>query len=159
MTWSSLIVRGCMMTFIALAGCNSSSSKATPGTQPAETAQKPDAAAALTDVTWTLKTINGEPALPREGRRQASIMFETRHHTIAANTGVNGMGGEYTLNGASLTIKPGMMTMMAGPPPMMKQEQAFVAALGKVTAHRIKDRTLDLLAGDQVIMTFEAGAE
>jgi heat shock protein HslJ len=46
--------------------------------------------------------------------------------------------------------------MMAGPEPLMKQEQAFMKALSTVTAYRIEGKTLTLLAGEHNVATFAA---
>ncbi len=110
----------------------------------------------IENTKWRLVELNGEPSLPSDGRNQAGISFVSRDHTIAANTGVNGMGGEYAINGDALTIKPGMMTMMAGPPPMMRQEQVFIAALSSVTGYRLNGETLELLDNSHVLMRFVA---
>jgi heat shock protein HslJ len=75
--------------------------------------------------------------------------------TIQSNTSINTLGGQYTLDGATLSIKSGAMTMMAGPEPLMKQEQDFVAALKRVTGFRAADGTLSLLAGGDVVLVFE----
>lgn len=124
-----------------------------------DTKPRPSEPIAFENSQWRLTEINGQPALPSEGPRQAGIMFISRDNTIAANTSINVLGGEYTLKGGVLSISPGMMTMMAGPEPLMNQERAFLAALGKVTSYRIKGETMDLLAGDKVVMTFVASSE
>ncbi len=115
--------------------------------------------ASLEDTFWRLVELDGRPALPSNGPRDAGITFVSRQGIIGANTGINSMGGEYTLDGKHLAITPGMMTMMAGPEPLMQQEQAFVAALGRITSYRINDRSLELLAGEDVVMKFEVAQQ
>lgn len=126
--------------------------------QPRGSGTRPNApkSTSLEDTFWRLVELNGQPALPSNGPWAAGITFVAREHIIGANTSVNSMGGEYMLNGQELTIKPGMMTMMAGPEPLMNQERAFIAALGTVTTFRISDQTLELLAGRRVVMKLEA---
>ncbi len=116
-------------------------------------------AVALEGPRWKLKQLDGKPALTGEHWPAAGITFtrEGQDRVIAANTGVNSLGGTYTLAGDRLTIVPGAMTEMAGPPPLMDQERAFIAALQRVTSYRISGAALELLDGETVLARFERG--
>ncbi len=119
-------------------------------------------AAALEGTRWKLVELDGKPAVAGEHWTAAGITFAGgagggRAWTIAANTGVNSLGGKYILTGDRLSIEPGVMTEMAGPPPLMEQERAFIAALQRVKAYRIADGALELLDGQAVLARFEPG--
>lgn len=129
----------------------------TPMTPTTPTTPAAPARAAIEDITWRLKEIDGKPALPSQGPRPVGITFVSKDRTFAANASINNLGGGYTLDGTTLKIKPGPMTMMAGPEPLMNQEQQFIAALGRVTTFRVADSTMSLLVGDQVVLVFERG--
>ena len=66
------------------------------------------------------------------------------------------MNGAFELDGDSLRFKPGAMTMMACPEPLMTQEQAFTKALQSVTAYRISGKTLELMSADKTVAKFKA---
>jgi heat shock protein HslJ/phosphoglycolate phosphatase-like HAD superfamily hydrolase len=115
-------------------------------------------AAALENTTWKLVELNGKPVAPAQRGPGAQITFVSRDHTIAANTSINSLSGEYTLTGERLTIAPGAMTKMAGPEPLMQQERAFLAALRAVKSFRINADTLELLDGETVLAKCKAGS-
>lgn len=112
-------------------------------------------AMSLTDYRWNLVELDGRPIIPVEAPRAPYLEF-SKEGRIAGSASVNRIMGAYTLEGERLTIKPGGMTMMAGPEELMQQEQAFTAALATVTAYRTSENTLELLAGDKVIARFKA---
>ncbi len=117
-------------------------------------------AAALEGPRWKLKELNGKAAIEGQHWPGAGIKFvsaEGGNRTIAANTGVNSLGGTYTLTGDRLSIATGVMTEMAGPPPLMDQERAFIEAMKRVKSYRISGKTLELLDGEAVLARFEAG--
>lgn len=107
----------------------------------------------LYGVKWKLSEIGGKRAKPN-GAGAPFVEFVQRTGGIRSNTGVNSMGGEFTVNGSNLKIKPGPQTLMAGPPDMMDQERAFTDALRKTTSYRITSGGLELLAGGKVLAKF-----
>ncbi len=130
---------------------------APPGPAPGE---RPPAAgaAALEGPRWKLVELNGKAAVEGEHWPVAGITFvRGQGRSIAAKTGVNSLGGTYTLAGDRLSIAPGVMTEMAGPPPLMEQEKAFIAALQRVKSYRIAGGALELLDGETVLARFEPG--
>lgn len=78
---------------------------------------------------------------------------------VGGSSGVNSYSGPYQLSGAKLTIGPLISTQMAGPPPLMALEQAYLAALQKVASYTADDATLTLFdtAGKQLLV-FAKGA-
>lgn len=74
---------------------------------------------------------------------------------VGGSGGCNRYGAAYTIDGESLTIMPGPMTMMACPEPQMSVEQQFMAALGATTSYQIAGDQLELLDADgQPMATF-----
>lgn len=75
-----------------------------------------------------------------------------------AHTGVNRLTGTYDEDGAALVLRPGPMTLMAGPPEAMAHEQRLVAALAATARFRLDGDRLDLLdRAGAVLLAFGAG--
>ncbi len=93
---------------------------------PAET---PD----LTDSRWDLVQY-GDPAAPQTpvADSRPILSFE-QPGQLGHTTGCNGLGGEYTLDGTTLTVGNLMATMMACEEPLMTQEFAISQALQSAT--------------------------
>lgn len=117
-----------------------------------------DTAPSIEETDWQLVEINGRPALTGRDGRPPALRLIRKSGTLGASTGVNSLSGSYTLDGTTLALAPGPMTMMAGPPPLMEQERAFVAALRKVNGYQIDGDTLQLLADEAVVLVFERGS-
>ncbi|MGF1568355.1 MAG: META domain-containing protein, partial [Nodosilinea sp.] len=96
------------------------------------------------------------------GQMAEAESYSTRHPSIQfANGQISGNGtcnrffGSYKLESNNLIIQPGGSTLMAGPPAAMAQEQAFMAALGKVSRYAIVAAKLHLLeASDSPLLVF-----
>lgn len=114
------------------------------------------AASGLSSGKWTLTELNGKQA-KSNGKGGPFVQFNSEKGELSSNTGVNGMGGNFSLTGNKLTIKPGAQTMMAGSPEMMEQERAFVNMLKATDGYRINDNNLVLLKGNKIIATFKRG--
>lgn len=109
--------------------------------------------ASLFGVRWKLTEIAGKPA-KGNNRGGPFIEFDEKKGEITSNTGVNGMGGTFTRSDASLKIKPGAQTLMAGTPDMMDQERAFVDLLKKVSRFKVTQNGLELMQGNRVLAKF-----
>lgn len=127
---------------LALAGCG----------RPSDPAPEPSTPTASTDQLLGRRWVM-EGAIPGRGSIKAG--FELREDgTLAGHTGVNRANGSYALKaGTGIHIPPLTTTRMAGPPEAMDREQAFLGALAQATAWRIVDGKLELLAGDEVVLT------
>lgn len=120
-----------------------------------DASREPAAAASTLEGTrWRLASIGGTVAIREEGGRHAAISFMPETKSFAGNTGINNIAGGYTLKGDSLSIKPGPMTMMAGPENLMKQEQSFLRALNRVTGWKIERGALKLVADGDTLLEF-----
>jgi heat shock protein HslJ len=127
--------------------------------QPASNAPatKPETAGAppLRGTNWKLIELNGHPPAQPMGRNVAELQLSESEDRYSGSTGCNRINGAFEASGNSLHFKAGAMTMMACPDPLMKQEQAFTAALQLVTAYRTSGTTLELLAADKVVARFK----
>lgn len=109
----------------------------------------------LVGTSWTLIEVDGEALPAPEDGRPAELVF-LEEDRFAGSAGCNRVLGAAKQHGASLSMLPGPMTMMACPPPLDRIEQRFVAVLGDVTGYRRSDATLDLLSGERVVMRLAA---
>ncbi len=122
---------------------------------PATRPSVPEVDPMLLNTTWTLAELDGQPAMAVEGGRPATIQFVSEQSRLVGSTGVNRFSGTYSLGaGKAITLQPGAMTKMAGPPLVMRQESTLLDAMRITTAHRIEGGTLELLSGDRVVARY-----
>lgn len=141
------ILVGMSLVAVTLLGC-----QANKGSAPAGRAGSPP----LAGTYWVLTSLGDAAVEPSKAGREPHLQFGKTDGRIAGSGGVNRLMGGYKLQGEQITITPGGMTMMAGPEPLMRQEQAFAKALSEARAYRIDGRTLELLNGATVVARFEA---
>ncbi len=119
-----------------------------------------DAAGAVAETalevpTWQLTGVadaSGVVSATPEGVEATATFVDGR---VSGSGGCNNYSAAYTLDGDSLTITPGPMTMMACPEPQMTVEQQLMAALGATAAYEIAGGELHLLnTAGQVVATF-----
>jgi heat shock protein HslJ len=128
-----------------LAGCANSPSDGKP--VPAEPAPP------LLGTYWKLLTIAGNPVIHEDQLREPSLIIHEQDNRFNTTAGVNLISGGWKMAGDKLTFSPGPSTLMAGPEPLMQQEQHLSQSLGKVTRYVIEGRTLTLYAGDEAVIT------
>ena len=120
----------------------------------------PSESTSLEGTYWLLETYvdpQGEThsVLPRT---QVTIQF--KDGKVAGNDGCNSYFGEYTLDGASLTISPLGSTMMACPELVMDQAAAFTAGLAAVSTFELSGQELTLKNTEGThLMTLQAAAQ
>lgn len=110
---------------------------------------------ALEGPTWQLTGVadaDGVVSATPEGVEATATFADG---SVSGSSGCNNYSAAYTLDGDSLTILPGPMTMMACPEPQMTVEQQLMAAFGVTAAYEIAGSELHLLNADgQVVATF-----
>ena len=116
---------------------------------PVQSGPLPTPDISLTDTYWKLLDVNGQPVAVAEQMREPQLVLSSQDARFSGSGGVNRLMGGYHLDGNSLTFSQVASTMMAGPPEAMRQEQAIVAALGRVDEFSI--------TGDQLTLVDEAG--
>ena len=96
-------------------------------------------------------------ALAAVGAAGPSLDFDGQTSRVSGSTGCNRLAGGYTSDEGTLHFTPLVTTRMFCPSPPV-DEQAFLDALASVTAYRIEDGTLRLLAGTKPVLLFHSSA-
>ncbi|MBK9125005.1 MAG: META domain-containing protein [Chloroflexi bacterium] len=104
-------------------------------------------APSLSDTAWTLVSIDGQAVL--DGT-EITLTFD-EDGRAGGSAGCNSYGGEYTLDGDSLTFGSLFSTMMACEESIMQQESAYLAALQSATGVE--------WANGQLVITYGEGQE
>jgi heat shock protein HslJ len=100
---------------------------------------------------WSLISLGGESLVPG-----SEITAEFSEGQMAGSAGVNGYFAGYESEGETLTLGPAGSTMMMGPEKLMKQEMAYLAALGTAESYRVDGDTLEIVYGEGSLI-FTAG--
>lgn len=124
--------------------------------QPVRSQQPVPSESPLVGTYWRLTELDGAPAADSTSGSEPHVVLEPEEQRFLGSGGVNSLSGTYQLDGERLTLVPGPMTLMAGPPEAMQQEQAFVEALRSVTSFRISGGELVMIAGEVAVLRFEA---
>lgn len=143
-----VVVGACLIGALAVSGCSSSggSSGQSGG----------DDVTLLESADWQATEIEGQAALAGAEASDVTAVFATG--TVAGSGGVNRYTAAYeTAADGAITISKAAATLMAGPPAAMEQEQAYFAALEKVTGFSVDAESLTL-TDDQgtVLVRYEA---
>ena len=127
---------------------------AAPASQPAQPKEQPVSGTNTLDGTsWTLATLNGQPAL-----KDTTVTLNFAAGKAAGSDGCNNYGGSYTADGTNIKFsQPMAATMMACPEPIMKQATAYMQALGQAATYKADAKQLTLYdAGGKELATFSA---
>lgn len=111
-----------------------------------DTAQEQAQASGLTGELWEVVSLNDNP--PAADTTITAQFGEDG--TLSGSDGCNRYSASYTVDGAAITITPGIGTMMACPEPAMTQAATYMAALTAATAY-----TID---GSELMLTDASGA-
>ena len=107
----------------------------------------------LEDVTWALKSYGDEgnliEALPD---KETTLIFYSKDKSAGGNGGVNSYGGDYTLDGSKITISNLIMTLMAGPGPLMEQETKYFNILQSAQSYKIEGHSLKITGTEGVLV-------
>jgi heat shock protein HslJ len=118
-------------------------------------AAAPDAA--LMGTYWRAAEISGAPVAPQPQEQEAHLVLTAEGKQASGSTGCNRFTGTFTQSGDSFRFSQIVSTKMACPPPLMAQEQAFLAALKATTAAHVAVNTLELKdASGKVRMRLQA---
>jgi heat shock protein HslJ len=102
--------------------------------------------------TWVLDV--GQ--LPVQGDVLATIRF--LEGQVAGTAGCNSFTGTYVVDGSSLTLSPLATTGKLCPPPADRVEAEVLRRLGRVDSFRLDGEALELKAGDDVLLRYEANS-
>jgi heat shock protein HslJ len=116
-------------------------------------------AATSIEGTWNLTQYLGPNNTQVPALASATPTATFANGMITGTTGCNSYTMSYTLSGFTLTIKPGIMSLVGCIGPVGTQEQAFLANMSKVTGYTITGTTLVLTnASGDAVLTFAAAA-
>lgn len=105
----------------------------------------PGANAPLEGTEWRLAEVGGKPAVVGLRDRVPSVTLTREGGGVHGSGGINSFFGPYSVDGEKLRIENLGMTRMAGPPELMDQESAFVAALHAARKWKVHGNSLELL--------------
>ena len=108
-----------------------------PPTQPKE--QPMSGKDTLDGTSWTLTTLNGQPAL-----QDTTVTLNFVAGKAAGSDGCNNYNGSYTADGTHIKFSQMAATMMACPEPIMKQATAYQQALGQAATYQADAKQLSL---------------
>lgn len=98
----------------------------------------------LEGTAWMLALISGAELVAG-----APVILRFEPGRISGSDGCNRFSGSYAAQGGKLSIAKGGVasTRMACPPDVMKQADAFMAALGDASSYRVVGQRLELRTG------------
>jgi len=102
--------------------------------------------------SWQLTSYGpvGSP-VPAVEDTEAGLTFNG-DGTVAGNSGCNGFGGNYTVEGDQVTFSEIVSTLMACEDPRMTQEEAVFKVLTDTATYKIDGNTLTLTNNDMVLV-------
>lgn len=106
---------------------------------------------------WSLKKIHKESGTT-DVNTNAFIRFDSEKKSGGGNGSCNSFGSSISVNGNQVGFKDIFSTKMYCEE-VQPIENAFFNQLGKVTRYEISDSTLNLFAGDTVLLEFLATKE
>jgi heat shock protein HslJ len=109
------------------------------------------AANGLGGVEWTLLELDGAPLDLAEDERAPSLLLDLEEAHVIGSGGCNRLVGSFALAEDELRFGALATTRMACSETVMRREQDFLAALARVTAYRLEEGSLALLAGDDAL--------
>ena len=118
-------------------------------------AGSPDAT--LLETYWKAVEIGGAPVTLQPGQREPNLAFTAKDNRVSGCTGCNRLIGRFEQDGDAISFKGVATTRMACPPPIDKQESAFLRALEATKWVHITGDSLELRdTSGKVLMRFEA---
>ena len=101
---------------------------------------------------WVLVELDGGPVAVGQDELPPSITLDLEESRASGSGGVNRFTGTFSMSESELRFGPLASTRMAGPEDAMTLENAFFAALARVTSHELDGRTLTLLADGEPVV-------
>lgn len=115
------------------------------------TAEGAGASPSLTGA-WKLTSYGPANAqTPAVADTEAGLTFN-EDETVTGNSGCNGLGGTYTVEGSRVTFSEVVSTLMACDDPRMEQEDAVQKVLTDTATFKIEGNTLTLTNNDMVLV-------
>jgi len=112
----------------------------------------PNEPVTLAYTEWTLVELDGDAVEVGADELAPHLVLDLEEARASGSGGVNRLTGHFVLSADELRFGPLVTTRMAGPESAMKREDAFLAALERVTSYQLEGRTLTLLAGEDAVV-------
>jgi putative lipoprotein len=117
----------------------------------------------LIETYWKIVSVGGENVVAGSNAQEAHLILKAKDHAVFGATGINRISGTYEQpDGPTSTwivLHPGAMTRMAGPEPMMRQEERVLQCLRDVDGYRLAGDRLTLTARGHDVMVLRAVTE
>ena len=117
------------------------------------TVQEQAQASGLTGVLWEVVSLGNAPPAPAT---MLTAQFSD-DGTLTGSDGCNSYSASFVVDGASITIEPGISTTMACPELTMAQASSYVAALAAAATYALDGEMMTLSDADgTIILTYRA---
>ena len=102
---------------------------------------------------WRAVSVNGTAVIPESN---ISLNFGSEG-SCQGNAGVNGYGGNYTLNAPDIRFSHLVMTLLLGPDKRInQQEQEYIGCLSAASTYEVRDGRLEIFdSAGRLLLTFE----
>lgn len=111
-----------------------------------------DEAVTLAYTEWTLVELDGDAVEIGPEELAPHLVLDLEEARVAGSGGINRLSGHFVLSEDELRFGRLATTRMAGPENATRREDAFLAALERVTAYELDCRTLTLLADEDAVV-------
>ncbi len=102
--------------------------------------------------SWKLTSYGPANApTPAVAGTEAGLTFKD-DGTLTGNSGCNGFGGSYTVDGSQVTFKDIISTLMACDDPRMAQEKVVHTVLAETATFKIEGNTLTITKDDMLLV-------
>ncbi|HJS19969.1 MAG TPA: META domain-containing protein [Anaerolineales bacterium] len=107
--------------------------------------------------SWTLTAYGPQSStIPAVADSQAGLTFN-EDGSVTGNSGCNGLGGTYEVDGDQITFSPFVSTLMACDDPIMSQEGAMHQVLNGTVSYAIDGDVLTL-TNDSMVLVFTSAS-
>jgi len=111
-----------------------------------------DESVTLAYTEWRLVELDGDAVEIGQEELAPHLVLDLEEARVAGSGGVNRLSGHFVLSEDELRFGRLATTRMAGPENATRREDAFLAALERVTAYELDCRTLTLLADEDAVV-------
>ena len=124
------------------------------GFVPGLTCERAMADSVIENTYWRILSIGGVTLEGAEGRREPHIILRPSEGGFTSTIGCNTVNGSYSLDGPSLKLDAGPMTMIACPPPLDEIERAWTEGVASVSDVIVTGPTMELRTAEGETVAF-----
>lgn len=105
---------------------------------------------------WQLSAIRGKEVVFLEGQKKVNIQINVEAGTFSGNSGCNRYFGTFKdLGNGKMALADFNGTKMACPEAFHKMESSYMQLLRRCDGYRLSEYSLELLQGENILLTFE----